>query len=138
MDTIIISDLEVHYHIGVPDAERANPQRLLISLELDHDFTSAAAADDLNQTLNYDAICQRLKSLEDGRSWKLIETLAVHIAETIRREFKPTRIRVIIKKFIIPGTQFVAVRIERGPLRPPETARERVMRQIGGVPGGLR
>lgn len=138
MDTIIISDLEVHYHIGVPDAERANPQRLLISLELDHDFTSAAAADDLNQTLNYDAICQRLKGLGEGRSWKLIETLAVHIAETIRREFKPTRIRVIIKKFIIPGTQFVAVRIERGPLRPPETARERVMRQIGGVPGGLR
>ncbi|MBL9173731.1 MAG: dihydroneopterin aldolase [Verrucomicrobiales bacterium] len=138
MDTIIISDLEVHYHIGVPDEERAKPQRLLISLELDHDFSRAAAADDLTHTLNYDAICQRLKNFGDGRSWKLIETLAVHIAEAIRLEFKPARIRVIIKKFIIPGTQFVAVRIERGPLRPPETARERVMRQIGGVPGGMR
>lgn len=138
MDSILISELEVQFRVGVPDAERAQPQRLLISLELDHPFTQAAATDDLTHTLNYDAVCGRVRALGEGRSWKLIETLAVEIAETIRKEFKPARVRVLIKKFIIPGTQFVAVRVERGPLRPPETARERVMRQIGGVPGGFR
>ncbi|MCW5556713.1 MAG: dihydroneopterin aldolase [Verrucomicrobiae bacterium] len=138
MDSILIADLEVHFHVGVPDAERAQAQRLLISIELDHNFTQAAATDDLAHTINYDAVCQRVRSLGEGRRWKLIETLAVEIAETIRKEFKPVRIRVMIKKFIIPGTQYVAVRIERGPLRPPETAHERVMRQIGGVPAGFR
>jgi len=138
MDAILISDLEVFFHVGVPDAERAQAQRLLVSVELDHNFTQAAAADDLNHTVNYDAVCQRIRALGDGRNWKLIETLAVEIAETVRKEFKPARVRVLIKKFIIPGTQFVAVRVERGPLRPPETARERVVRQIGGVPGGFR
>ncbi|MBN8248058.1 MAG: dihydroneopterin aldolase [Verrucomicrobia bacterium] len=138
MDSILVSDLEVQFHVGVPDAERAQPQRLLISLELDHNFEQAAATDDLTHTLNYDAVCQRVRALGEGRSWKLIETLAVEIAGMIRKEFKPARVRVMVKKFIIPGTQFVAVRVERGPLRPPETARERVMRQIGGVPGGFR
>ncbi|MBX3734246.1 MAG: dihydroneopterin aldolase [Verrucomicrobiae bacterium] len=138
MDTIIISDLEVQYCVGVPDEERAAPQRLLLSVELDHDFTRAAASDDLTHTLNYDAVCRRLRELGEGRNWRLIETLAVEIAELLRREFRAARVRVMIKKFIIPGTRYVAVRIERGPLRPPETPRQRVMRQIGGVPGGLR
>jgi len=138
MDSILIADLEVQFHVGVPDAERARPQRLLISIELDHNFTQAAATDDLTHTINYDAVCRRVRALGEGRHWKLIETLAIEIAETVRKEFKPARIRVMIKKFIIPDTQYIAVRIERGPLRPPETARDRVIRQIGGVPGGLR
>lgn len=138
MDTIILSDLEVHFRVGVPDQERAQPQRLLLSVELDQDFTRAAAADDLNQTINYYAVSRRLLNLGEGRSWKLIETLAVEIANLLLSEFKPARVRVLIKKFIIPEAQYVAVRVERGPGKPPETARERVIRQIGGVPGGLR
>ena len=66
MDTIIISDLEVQYHIGVPDAERARPQRLLISLGNGPRPAAPPRRDDLAHTLNYDAICQRLKTLGTG------------------------------------------------------------------------
>jgi dihydroneopterin aldolase len=38
MDTITLSDLEVQYHIGVTEEERARPQRLLLTLNLTHDF----------------------------------------------------------------------------------------------------
>ena len=34
MDSIIIANLEVFYHVGVPDAERAQPQRLLLNIEI--------------------------------------------------------------------------------------------------------
>jgi len=44
MDTIIIQDLEVHYRVGVPEAERAEPQRLLLTLEMTTDFTTAAVS----------------------------------------------------------------------------------------------
>ena len=138
MDAITISDLEVRYHVGVPDAERAQPQRLLLSVELEHDFAQAAATDDLAQTINYYAVSRRLIEFGAGRSWKLIETLAVQIAELLLAEFKPARVRVQVKKFIIPEAQFVAVTVERGPGKPPETARQRVIRQIGGVPGAFR
>ena len=34
MDKIIIKELEVYFHIGVPETERANPQRLLITVAM--------------------------------------------------------------------------------------------------------
>jgi hypothetical protein len=37
----------------------------------------------------------------------------LEIAETILREFKPARVSVEVKKFIIPGTRHVAVRVIR-------------------------
>lgn len=113
MDTITIADLEVFYRVGVPEAERAQPQRLLLTIELAQDFTAAAAHDDLQATVDYEAVCQRLQQLGEGRSWQLIETLAVEIAETLLHEFQPRAVAVEVKKFILPQTRYVAVRVQR-------------------------
>lgn len=113
MDIITLRDLEVFYHIGVPDEERVHPQRLLISVEMETDISLAAAGDDLNHTINYYAVSQRLLSLGQGRSWKLLETLAVHIADLVLREFGARRVHIEIKKFIIPEARHVSVRISR-------------------------
>jgi 7,8-dihydroneopterin aldolase/epimerase/oxygenase len=113
MDQIIIEELAVIFCVGVPEAERARPQKLLITVIMDHDFTQAVKGDALEKTINYEAVANRIKALGDNRSWKLIETLAIELAETILREFKPTRVSVEIKKFIIPDTRHVAVRVTR-------------------------
>ena len=39
---ISIVDLEVFYRVGVPDAERAQPQKLLLTIEMEFDFAKAA------------------------------------------------------------------------------------------------
>jgi FolB domain-containing protein len=113
MDIIQICDLEVLYRVGVPDQERANPQRLLLSVELGSDFTKAASHDDLRETIDYFAVCQRLIKLGEGRRWKLIETLAVEIAEMLLKEFSSVEARVEVKKFIIPETRYVSVAVKR-------------------------
>lgn len=113
MDTILIEDLEVFYRVGVPDEERAEAQRLLVSVRMELDFARAAAGDDLSATIDYFAVCQRLLGLGEGRNWRLIETLAVEIADSILADFKPTSVGVEIKKFIIPEARFVAVRVRR-------------------------
>lgn len=113
MDTIIVSDLEVYYHVGITDAERSTPQRLLLSLEMSQDFKEAAAADNLKATINYDAVCGRLSRFGDGRQWKLIETLAVDVAEMVLKEFRPASVLVEVKKFIIPQARHVGVRVRR-------------------------
>ena len=113
MDKIIINDLEVHYHVGVPDEERARPQRLLLTVEMAHDFTAAAKTDDLTNTINYFAVCQRLLKLGEGKSWKLIETLAVDIANIVLSEFGAKSVSVEVKKFIIPEARWIAVRLNR-------------------------
>ncbi len=113
MDQIIINDLAVFMRVGVPEAERAKPQRLLVTVEMDHDFSAATRNDCLRGTIDYQAVAVRLAGFGRCRSWKLIETLAVDMAEMILREFKPKRVRVEIKKFILPQTRHVAVRLTR-------------------------
>ncbi len=113
MDTITITDLEVLYRVGVPDAERAQPQRLLLTVEMERGFDSAARYDDLAGTIDYYAVSQRLLKFGEGREWRLIETLACDLAGMVLKEFQPRRVRVEVKKFIIPEARHVSVRIER-------------------------
>ena len=113
MDKIIVSDLEVFFHIGVTGEERARPQRLLITLELRADVHSAAASDNLGDTIDYHAVCQRVLRFGDGCHWQLIETLAADLAAMILEEFRPADVEVEVKKFVVPQARYVAVRIIR-------------------------
>lgn len=114
MDKITLADLEVFYRVGVPEEERRRPQRLLITVDMFQDFTRAMTTDDLIYTTDYFAVSQRIKMLGEGREWKLIESLAGEIVEMIRKEFGVPRVRVEVKKFIIPETRHVSVCVERG------------------------
>jgi len=113
MDTILISDLEVFYHVGVTDAERAERQRLLVSVELSHDFKSASTNDNLAETIDYDAVCRQLRGFGDGVHWVLIETLATDIAAMVLDQFRPRAVTVTVKKFVIPQAAYVAVKVTR-------------------------
>jgi len=113
MSQIAIVDLEVFYRVGVPDAERAQPQRLLLTLRLETDFTAAAKTDAIAETIDYFAVTQRLLKFGDHREWKLIEKLAADIADTVLAEFQPTAVTVEVKKFIIPEARHVAVSLTR-------------------------
>jgi dihydroneopterin aldolase len=113
MDHIIINELEVRCRVGVTPEERVQPQRLLLTVELAHDFASAAATDDLRHTIDYFALSQRLLGLGQGREWRLIETLAVEIAQLVLVEFGARSVVVEVKKFVIPQARYVAVRVRR-------------------------
>lgn len=110
MDTILIADLEVYCQVGVTAAERAHPQRLLVNVEMEHDFTSARARDNLAETIDYHAVCQRLLAFVQHTQWSLIETLASDMASAILDEFRPRSVTIEVKKFVIPQARHVAVR----------------------------
>lgn len=113
MDTILISDLEVMYRVGVTSAERGKPQRLLVSVELETDFRRAAETDRLGETIDYQSVCDRLSRFGEGREWQLIETLSVEMAELLLAEYSVRRVVIELKKFVIPQARFVGVRITR-------------------------
>jgi len=117
MDIITLADLEVWYRVGVPDAEREKAQRLTLTVELGLDFRAAAATDDIEATINYFDLSQRLLAFGEGRSWRLIETLVVEIAEMILREYRPSSVTVEVRKFILPKTRYVSVRVTRPTVR---------------------
>ena len=110
---ISLTDLEVHYHVGVPDEERARPQRLLVTVEMESDFSKAAKTDSIADTIDYFAVSQRLLKFGEGKSWKLIEKLATDICDMILSEFRPQSVSVEVKKFVIPQARYVSVLVTR-------------------------
>ena len=110
---ISIVDLEVFYRVGVPDAERAQPQRLLLTVGLESDFSAAANSDSIVDTIDYYAVTQKLLKFGEGREWKLIEKLAADIAGLILAEFKPPAVTVEVKKFIIPQARHISVVVKK-------------------------
>ena len=113
MSRISIVDLEVFYRVGVPEAERVKPQRLLLTLEMDFDFSAATKSDDIHDTIDYFAVSQRLLKFGDGQSWKLIEKLAADVADLILAEFKPQGVMVEVKKFPIPQARHMSVSVTK-------------------------
>ena len=110
---ISIVDLELSLHVGVPDEERAKPQRVLLSVNMEYDFSQAASADDIAGTIDYFTVAQRLLQLGEGRSWKLIEKLANDVADLVLKEFQPAAVTVEVKKFPIPQARHVSVSVTK-------------------------
>ena len=110
MNTIHIEKLEILAQVGVPDEERATAQRLLVSAIIEPLMPFHALNDDLAHTVDYDAAARRLVEVAAERPRKLIETLAVEMAKTLTTEFPARRAEIEVRKFILPNTEYVAVR----------------------------
>src|SRR6476620_4965046 len=106
MSRISIVDLEVFYSVGVTDEERAKPQRLLVTIDLDFDITSASVSDRIERTINYFDLSQELLKFGDGRSWKLLEKLVANMADMVLLRFRPQAVTIEIKKFTIPQARY--------------------------------
>jgi 7,8-dihydroneopterin aldolase/epimerase/oxygenase len=109
MSKITIVDLEVFLNVGVSDEERAQPQRVLLTVDMEYDFSSAAASDRITKTIDYYAVAQELLKLGEGRSWRLIEKIAADVAGLVLNKFRPERVTVLVKKFPIPQAHHVSV-----------------------------
>ncbi len=110
-DVIRISGLELSCHIGVPDEERRQPQRLTANIELAAPMPFCALGEDLARTIDYDALSRRLTSLAEGdHNTRLIETLAQRLARCCVDEFGAPAATVEIVKYILPNVAQTSVR----------------------------
>ena len=112
-DRIHIEQLEIQANVGVPEDERATPQRLIVSITLTPPSAFAALDDGLESTIDYAAVCEAVKEHVRGRSFKLIETLAHQLAALVKERFAAKRVEIEVRKFILPDTAYVAVRTAR-------------------------
>lgn len=115
-DSIIIEELELFPLIGVPDKERALPQRVTahVVYTLRHDFTHLQ--DDIEKTIDYSEVCNTIREITGLKPYRLLETLGTEIAEAVFHRFPISSICIELRKFIIPDTRYVAVKLlRRGP-----------------------
>ena len=115
MDLIYISDLEIHTVIGVYPRERTAPQTLRLNLELAANTRRAAVSDDLNDTVDYHAIAERLTDYAAEAECYLLEALAEQLAVLVMAEFQVPWLRLTLgKPSALPGAKEAGVIIERG------------------------
>jgi 7,8-dihydroneopterin aldolase/epimerase/oxygenase len=114
MSKISIVDLEVNFNVGVSDEERAKPQRLLVTVVMEFDFSSAATSDRVTKTIDYFEVVQHILKMGEGRSWKLIERLATEVADAVLTHFRPQIVSVEVKKFVVPQARHVSVSLTKG------------------------
>lgn len=113
-DTITIDRLTVWSRVGVPDQERAVPQRLQVTLEMEvASFRAAAAADDVGMTVDYARVAELLTQIAARRPRRLIETLGEEMCQEILDAFPVSRVRLVIHKFILPEAREVRVSMLR-------------------------
>ncbi len=112
-DEIVIKDLELSVRVGVLEEERATPQRLTISLRLEPRSNFSNLRDDLARTVDYAAVCAEIERFASARADRLIETLADAIAVHLIDHFALARVEAELRKYILPQTKYVAVRVTR-------------------------
>lgn len=115
MDIVYIRELEVETVIGIYDWERKIRQVVNIDLEMGTDISSAAATEEIDNTLDYKSVSDRLISFISESEFLLVETMAQEIAEIIQNEFGVRWLRLRVgKPGAVPTAKDVGVIIERG------------------------
>jgi dihydroneopterin aldolase len=116
-DKIILNGIQFYGYHGVPDAEQATGHRYEVDLCLETDITTAAATDDVTQTVDYGALAREVLDLGTGRQFRLIEALAGAIADQLLQSHpRVAAVTVRVKKRLppIPGVvEYAAVEITR-------------------------
>jgi FolB domain-containing protein len=112
-DVIRIERIELLAHIGVPDDERSQPQRLTISIAFWPNNSGPELNDDIARAVNYAAVCTEVRKFVGDRRDKLIETLADKLASHLLDAFEIRRIKIELRKYVLPEVEFVSVTVTR-------------------------
>ena len=112
-DRIHIEELEVSTQIGVPEEERAAPQRLTVSISFWPYHGARDLADKLERTVNYSAVADEAKNFVRNQSVNLIETLADRLAMHLLKTFRMQKVTIELRKFPLEVAKYVSVTVTR-------------------------
>jgi 7,8-dihydroneopterin aldolase/epimerase/oxygenase len=97
-DELAVTGIECFAHHGVFDFERREGQVFVVDLVLGIDTRSAAASDDLADTVNYGTLVADVKAAVERDPVDLIETVAQRITEVCLLDTRVEWARVTLHK----------------------------------------
>ena len=114
MDTIFLSEVKVQTKLGVPEWERMTPQTIILDIEIGYDLSKACQSDNVNDTIDYGAVVNRVRETLQENSFQLVEKLAEHLCQLILKEFNALSVKIkVAKPTVLPGLKALGVIIER-------------------------
>lgn len=110
--TILLEDLTVTMGLGIHEAERAAPQRVVLSVAMTCRY-DAAPEDRIGAVVDYDFLRERILALAASRHFELQEALCDQVAALALADRRVTRVRVrSMKPDIYPDAR-IGCEIER-------------------------
>jgi dihydroneopterin aldolase len=107
IDRIHIEQLEIHARVGVPDSERAEPQRLILNVT--YWPKRIGPRDNIADTVSYSEVAASLKQNIGQHDYRLIETLAQETVGHLLSRFPLRKVAVEVRKFVLPDADHVSV-----------------------------
>ena len=115
MDIIFIRDFRLSIKVGLYDWERVAPQTVQFDLEIALPGSGAAQSDNIDDTIDYAKVVQRLEAELRDNKIQLLEKLAEHIAGIVMGEFGAPWVKVSVTKLAaLKNVRQLGVCIERG------------------------
>ena len=112
-DEIHIEQLEVFTRVGVPEGERAKPQKLTVSISFWPYQQTSDLADHIERTVNYSTVAEETKNFVRDQSVSLIETLAERLASHLLTSFPIQKLTIELRKFVLPDAKYVSITVTR-------------------------
>lgn len=116
-DRIELRGLRLAGRIGVSEAERSVEQPLEVDIDISLDLAPAGSSDDLGDTLDYGAACQRVAEVVATTRPALLERLAADMADAVLAiDDRVQAVTVVMRKLDPPVAHALAsagVRVTR-------------------------
>lgn len=123
---IVLRRVAMEARIGVYAWEKAAPQPIVLDLEFDLPHDEACFSDDLEDTVDYAAVIERLRTVALTRPHRLVEAMAQTMCDALLHEFGLRRVRLTLMKLApYPGAE-VGIVVERERLPQPIEAFGRI------------
>lgn len=97
-DRIELRGLTVRGHHGVFEHERRDGQDFVVDITVWIDLATAAASDDLADTLDYGVLAKRAAAIVAGPPRDLIEKVAAEIADGVMTDERVHAVEVVLHK----------------------------------------
>jgi len=111
---VFVRDLTMLALIGIHDAEKIKPQRIVVNIDLSVQESETPMPDDISHVVSYEIVVKKCEAIVAEGHVNLVETLAEKFAEACLKDKRVVAARVRIEKpDIIPNAKSVGVEIER-------------------------
>jgi dihydroneopterin aldolase len=115
MDLIFIREFRVDAWVGIYEWEKQRAQTLEMEIEIAIPGPAAGRSDNIQDTVHYGEVIERIAADLREKRFKLLESLAEHVAALILHDFRAPWVRLSVAKLgHVRNVRKVGVAIERG------------------------
>ena len=112
-DKIFIKNLVIPCKIGVLEEERSKEQDIIVDLEIFRELREAGITDDIDKTVNYSLIRQKISDAVSTGESRLLETVAQKIASLLLEDTETRKVTVRIRKKKYSQDPLIGIEITR-------------------------